>query len=175
MSRALNTRQLIFGCVLAAIVGWCLYSFALVGLEAKIHAKILFWFSGVVTVASAALEKARQTTGDSLNSGVIEEYTRRDLKIRLDGLLREMQVRRVLSFSVLLIAAFLGIVLESTARSITDNYHLIAGAGYALAAVGVLNVLVIRYEQYWLIDLAAEIKKAEIAAQSKASALQQLR
>lgn len=174
MPRKLNLLPFILGCAIAGYIGWLLHSYLLNGLEAKIHAKILFWFSGVVTVAGAALEKARETSGASLDSGAIDEYTRRDLRTRLDDLLNEMKVRRVVSFAVLLTAAFLGIVLESTTPAITGNAWLIARIGYVLAAVGVLNVLVVRYEQHWLMKLAVEIKGAEIAAETKAGALQQL-
>lgn len=166
--------SLIFGCVLAAAMGALMYSALFSALEPKVNSKILFWFGGFLTLASAALDRARQVFGDSLSSAALEDRTRRDLKLRLDELLKEMAVRRLISFSGLLTSTFIGIVLESTSVSITLYFPVLASVAYALAAVGILNILIVLYEQRWLVSLGVAIKSAELAAKARADTLQQL-
>lgn len=164
---------LLLGCGIAATVGWFAYSHIFAALEPRINSKILFWLSGLI-ITSVAIDRIRETTVESLNSGVLEEKTRRDLKLKVDNLLSEMAKRRMVSFVVLIISAILGVILDSVERPVTTYFDLIGNFGYALLFVGILNTLVVLHEQHWLTSLAGEIKSREIAAETRQEALQDL-
>lgn len=173
-ARAKKTSLILFGCAAAAVIGGAIYAFIFHGLEPKINSKILSFSGALLALASAAFDKAKKIAGESLTSRVLDDRVRRNLEQGVDGLITEMGGRRTISLVCLLSAMVLGIILESEVEFVRKNYDWLALSGFCLFSIGVMNALVVRHQQNWLIDLSFEIKNAEVRATEERDALARL-
>lgn len=173
-TQAKKSALILLGCLAAAVMGGAAYAFIFHGLEPKINSKILSFSGALLALASAAFDKAKKIAGESLTSRVLDDRVRRNLEQGVDGLISEMGLRRTISLICLLSSMVLGITLESEVEFVRVNYEWLALSGFCLFSIGIINALVVRHQQNWLIDLSFEIKNAEVRATEERDALARL-